>query len=204
MFCWLVGVVIAGSGVWQDCHSLSTCTLHQADPHAGRKTTMPMIPFSPWLHSLVNWRFSLTHRRFVCSPSYTQGVQRVFLTQSWVKKGCDFLFGGSFSLFLGIASLRNVLPPASAEHGGSCCIIGLCIVPSMTMNRGCSFLCEMFSSCSHREAMTYLLHCRLCKVVGASILSSHNCCLWFLHWTLAVVLLTLFVGLHIPLCFGLL
>ena len=40
----LVGAVNVGSGVWQECHALPTCTLHQDDPHAGKKAMIPVSP----------------------------------------------------------------------------------------------------------------------------------------------------------------
>ena len=41
----LVGAVMVGSGVWQDCQSLPTCTLHQqVDPHVGKETTTAITP----------------------------------------------------------------------------------------------------------------------------------------------------------------
>ena len=52
----LVGAVMAGGGVWQDCQSLPTHTLHQqVNPHDGRKTTTPSLHAdSPLFHSLCD------------------------------------------------------------------------------------------------------------------------------------------------------
>ena len=41
---------MAGSGVWQDCQSLPTCTLHQqVDPHVGKEKLITAIT-----HALLN------------------------------------------------------------------------------------------------------------------------------------------------------
>ena len=63
---------MVGSGVWQDCQSLPTCTLHQwIEPHDGRRMSMPLIPLSP--------RQCIKHSRilsFVCSSSRIGGAVR--------------------------------------------------------------------------------------------------------------------------------
>ena len=48
MFNWVVEAVMAGSGVWQDCQSLPTRTLHQRiEPHNGQKNDYALHSFSP-------------------------------------------------------------------------------------------------------------------------------------------------------------
>ena len=71
-----MGLLLLGSGVWQDYQSLPTCTLHQqVDPHVGKETTtaitpcglstlsaMPFSPLSVHPHAGTVVLFILTHR----------------------------------------------------------------------------------------------------------------------------------------------
>ena len=71
---------MAGIGVWQDCQSLPTRTLHQQfDPHVGKETTaaitpcglstlatMPFSPLSVHPHARTVVLFILTHRILSC------------------------------------------------------------------------------------------------------------------------------------------
>ena len=86
MFCWFVEAVIVGSGGWKDCQSL---------PHAYSTSHLSTFMWvrEPSLRTLLGgvWGFTLMQGR--------AGGRFIFLMQSQVKKGCDFLFGGwPFSL----------------------------------------------------------------------------------------------------------
>ena len=83
----LVGVVMAGIGVWQDCHSFPTRTLHQqTEPHDGKKndyaphstlsTTMPFFPLSVHPHvGTVVYSFSRIGIFYVWSHAARRGKQ---------------------------------------------------------------------------------------------------------------------------------
>ena len=85
--CWVVEVVIAGKWWVTGLSVFATRSLHQSSLHlhVGKGTiTMPL-----------SWMLSSLSRKDA------QGGRFIFLTQSWVKKGCDFMFGGfPFSLYL--------------------------------------------------------------------------------------------------------
>ena len=94
----LVGAVMAGSGVWQDCQSLPTCTLHQwIEPRDGKKndytphsilSTKPLFPFSVHLHEgTVVYSFSCTGIFSVWSHAARRGaifrLSFTFFSREW-------------------------------------------------------------------------------------------------------------------------
>ena len=72
----LVGAVMARSGVWQDCQSLPTCTLHQwFESHDGKEndyaphsthSTMPFSPLSVYPHIGDGSLFIIMHKHLFC------------------------------------------------------------------------------------------------------------------------------------------
>ena len=103
MFCGVVEAVMAGSGVWQDCQSLPTRTLHQGVDLTLEATSTAILSTTPLFSGLFvphDCLFIHVHRPslFTLTQGRAGGGRSIFLMQNRVKKGHDFLFGGSFSL----------------------------------------------------------------------------------------------------------